>query len=137
MLAEYTAIRAYIVTAIQTAWAGVTVVKTQDALERPGQFVLLQLDGDQEIGGHSPTFDEQEFNFTIVGRFTLANSADPELEAITKAASLRTQLLVAKNPGSVGYMPMVTRYSLDPQSAGDNRYDVSLTFRCMATVSRA
>lgn len=136
MTDEYLAIRAYIVTATQTAWTGVTVIKAQDALERPGQFALVQLDGNQEIRSTGPLVDELEFNFVIIGRFTLASGADAELEALTRVSTLRTQLQASKNPGTTGYLPQVTGYSVDAQSAGDNRYEVLVNFRVMSSTSR-
>jgi len=136
MTDEYNAIRAYIVAAVQSAWTGVTVVKAQDGMERPGQFALVQLDGDQEIQNVNSQIDELEFNFVIIGRFTLASGADAELQALTRVSTLRTALQTSRNPGTTGYKPHVTRYSVDAQNAGDNRYDVSVSFRCLSSTSR-
>lgn len=136
MLAAYSALRAYQVTAINTAWTGVTVVKSQDGMERTGEFARINLDGEQGINTQNGSFDEVEFNFVITGRFTLASGGDAELLGVTKSDSLRTALLTTKNPGSVGYLPHVGSFSVEAVDGSDNRYDVRVPFRCMALSAR-
>jgi hypothetical protein len=138
MLAAYTALRAYQVTAINTAWSGVTVVKAQDGMERPGEFARINLDGEQGINTQNGSVDEVEFNFVITGRFTLASGGDAELLGVTKVDALRTALLASKHPGAgeVGYLPHVGSFSVEAVDGSDNRYDVRVPFRCMALTAR-
>lgn len=139
LLDQYTAIRAALVTAIGTAWSGVTIVKSHDAMERAGQFARIRLAGPVEIGGGNDTPVNQEalFSFEIVGRFTLADAADAELEAMTRGASARSALIAVKNPGDVGYLPNVSAVDVEPVEEDDLRYDVSLSYSVRAVVARS
>ncbi len=135
MTSEYTAIRNYVTAAVATAWA-VTVIKAQDARERDTQFAVVSLAGDVSLERHAPTNDQVTFLFQIVGRFTLNSGVDAELQALTRGAELRTQLLASKNPGTVGFAPMVPSVSTEAVEPQDNRYDVVVTFSCSTIVTR-
>lgn len=135
MLEAYEGIREALVSIIADTWS-VDVVTAQSGQERTGEFAVLMLENDIEnLNGANPVSDEWVFSFLIVGRFTLANGADAELEAITKLSELNDALTAVKNPGN-GYMPLLQSASTRASDPSDEMYDVSLSYSVRAAITR-
>lgn len=135
MQTEYEAIRDYIVDAVVTVWGGTVNPDPAEIPHTSLPYTVVSL-ADVSIRNETPVTDEIDFGIQIVGTFDRPSSGSIDALVIENASDLRTELLADNNPGTHGYLPMVTRFERIEGDEGDDRVHILVRFECKASVSR-
>lgn len=134
MTTEYAAIVAYIVAAVKATWGGNVNVDLPEVPHPALPYTVVAMAG-AAISNETPVSDQIEFAWDVVGTFARTTGSIDSL-VIAKAHALRIALLASKNPGTHGFMPMVTSFSRLEGDELDDRVHVSVRFECRASVAR-
>jgi len=137
LISAYTDIKAYVVSAVKTAWTVTAVVAEfpEDSIAWAGT-ARVQCNYPIQLTPQV-VHDEALMSFTITGRFSRPAAASMDLAVVDKASSLRAQLLSTNHPASIGYQSVVT--SVSDEGGGsrlDDLYEVTVVYECMVRVDR-
>lgn len=135
---QYLAVRAAIITAVQTAWGNVEVLTEDFVVEETPSNVpraYVQFDA---FGGANETAstDTKTIQFMIAGIFAADTTNGNDYLRITKAKALEAELYAATNLGGYSYLNQVVEINSIRYEDSLTYAGVQIKFQCQVSHSR-